>query len=239
MAEDFVPQGDDEFHHLQDQFVGAVSKDPDKYGVTAADATALQDAQAAWQQAYPEHKKAQAEAQTKTQKKDAARKQLEERIRGAARKISGTSSVTNELRVAAGLSPRTATRSAKGAPTTRPVGRIDVQPHRTLVIHFADEETPTRAAKPADVHGCEIWSFIGDAPPADPSQYSFLGLDTRTPYTDVHDAEDAGKTAHYLLRWQNRKGEPGPWGHVISIKIPSLNRKGSVRAAASAARWRG
>lgn len=48
----------------------------------------------------------------------------------------------------------------------------------------------------------------------------FLALDTRTPYADVHPAADAGKNVHYLLRWQDHKGNPGPWSDVIVAKIP-------------------
>jgi hypothetical protein len=47
-----------------------------------------------------------------------------------------------------------------------------------------------------------------------------MGLDTRTPYTDTHPAADAGKTVYYWLRWQNAKGEVGPWSDVLSAKIP-------------------
>lgn len=219
MADDVIPDNDDEFNDFQKQFIDAVKASPAAFGLTDADVAALVTAAASWAQSLPAHKKAQADAQTATQKKDLDRKTLTDPLRAAARKVGATASVTNDMRVSAGLAARAGTRSPKGAPSTRPIGRIDAQAHRTMVINFADEETPTRTAKPASVHGCEVWTFVGDAEPASPSDYSFLGLDTRTPYTDVHDAADAGKTAYYLLRWQNKKGEPGPWSGVISAKI--------------------
>jgi len=37
-------------------------------------------------------------------------------------------------------------------------------------------------------------------------------LDTRTPYTADWTGADAGKVAHYLLRWVNTRGEKGPDG---------------------------
>ena len=80
--------------------------------------------------------------------------------------------------------------------------------------------TPKRAAKPEGVQGCQIWAHVGDTPPLDASGYAFIALDTRTPYTHEHAAEDAGKTVSYLLRWQNAKGEPGPWSSVAAAKIP-------------------
>lgn len=137
-----------------------------------------------------------------------------------ARKVHGSVGEDNTLRVAAGLKPREAARSSIGAPTTRPLGRIEVKANRTLVIHFVDEETPTRLAKPQGVQGCQVWSFVGDRKPTDASAYSFLALDTRTPYADEHHPEHAGKTAYYLLRWQNAKGETGPWSDVVSMIVP-------------------
>jgi hypothetical protein len=44
--------------------------------------------------------------------------------------------------------------------------------------------------------------------------YTFLALDTRPPYVRDHEAINAGKTAYYLLRWQNTKGELGPWSDI-------------------------
>lgn len=74
-------------------------------------------------------------------------------------------------------------------------------------------------AKPAGVRGAEIWLFIGPTPPTDPGQAHFIALDTATPYLLVHDAADAGKIAHYLLRWVNTRSEPGPWSETVSATI--------------------
>ncbi|HEV7858837.1 MAG TPA: hypothetical protein VGO91_09435, partial [Pyrinomonadaceae bacterium] len=66
---------------------------------------------------------------------------------------------------------------------------------------------------------CEIWSKIGDPAPSDPSQLHFMGLDTSTPYMVQFGGEDAGKTAYYMLRWVNSKGEQGPWSQTASATI--------------------
>jgi hypothetical protein len=44
---------------------------------------------------------------------------------------------------------------------------------------------------------------------------------TKTPYADKHDPADAGKNVYSLLRWQNTKGETGPWSDVITVKLPA------------------
>ena len=30
---------------------------------------------------------------------------------------------------------------------------------------------------------------------------------------------DGGKTAHYMLRWESTRGEPGPWSDTASATI--------------------
>ena len=47
----------------------------------------------------------------------------------------------------------------------------------------------------------------------------FLSVDTRTPYVVDYPGEDAGKTAHYMLRWFATTGEKGPWSETASATI--------------------
>jgi hypothetical protein len=47
-------------------------------------------------------------------------------------------------------------------------------------------------------------------PPCRTSELTFLAVDTRTPYVASFDGADAGKTAHYMLRWVSTTGWPAP-----------------------------
>lgn len=215
-----IPTSDAQFDIFQKQFVAGTVKTPAAYGITANDATALTAGQTAWQTAYAAHITAQQGALSATKAKDEARTTFESALRTAAQKVHATAKADNSLRAAVGLPPRDGVRTDVGTPLTRPVGRLEAAGPRTLVIHFTDELTPTRPLRPPGVRGCEIYVFIGDQPPADPAGYSFLAFDTRTPYTHEHLPADAGKTATYLLRWQNTKGERGPFGRAVTAKIP-------------------
>lgn len=66
--------------------------------------------------------------------------------------------------------------------------------------------------------GCEIWIKIGVFAPTDPSELAF-SVWTRTPYTSEYNDDDAGKTAHYMARWTNTKGQQGPWSETASVTI--------------------
>lgn len=82
-----------------------------------------------------------------------------------------------------------------------------------------DESMPNSEAKPVGARGAEIGGFIGPTPTSDPAQAHFVALDTASPYLLVHEAADAGKLAHYLLRWVNTRSEPGPWSEPLSATI--------------------
>jgi hypothetical protein len=69
------------------------------------------------------------------------------------------------------------------------------------------------------VRGAEIWCAVGPTPPANPVQYRFLALGTDAPHLVEHAAADAGQMAHYLVRWVNTRGQPGPWSETISATI--------------------
>jgi len=220
MSDDLIPKNDDAFNKFQAQFVAAVAANPASYGVPAADVTQMQADQVAWNTAYPAHVKAQEEARTAAEKKNASRGKLEGDVRGAAKKVNGTPGVNNALRVSAGMQPHATTRTPAAVPSTKPIGRTEPAAHYTIEIHIADELTPKRAAKPAGARLCQIWMHVGDPAPADPSGFAFVRNVTRTSYLDVHPAADAGKSVYYLLRWENSKGEPGPWSDVVTAKVP-------------------
>ncbi len=220
MSSNLIPPNDDDFHKLQTQFVGAVSADPAAYGVPAADVTQMQADQTAWNAAYPAHVKAQEDARTASEKKNASRGKLEADIRGAAKKVNGTPGVNNALRVSAGMPAHQETRTPSPPPATTPIGRSEPAGHAAVALHVADELTPKRAAKPAGARACQIWTHVGDPAPADPTGYGFVRNVTRTPYVDTHAPADAGKTVYYMLRWESAKGEVGPWSDVVIAKIP-------------------
>jgi hypothetical protein len=113
-------------------------------------------------------------------------------------------------------------RSATLASVSRPVATVDTSARLRHVVRFVDEATPTSRAKPHGAMGCEIWVKVaaaGEAPPSDPSQLTFLALDTASPYVAEYDGDDAGKTAHYMLRWALAGGEMAPWSETASATI--------------------
>lgn len=216
---DYIPGSDGSFDTWQGVFVTYVAANATALGVDPVDVALLSSARTSWTSTFVAHGTAQASAQSARQSKDDSRDALESAIRALVRQMQSNPAVTDTQRQAMGITVYDATRTATASPTTRPVVTVDSSQRLRHVIAFVDEATPTKKAKPAGVMGAEIWVKIGDPAPTNPSELTFLSVDTRTPYTADFDGADGGKTAHYMLRWTNTRGEKGPWSETASATI--------------------
>ncbi|MCH7870693.1 MAG: hypothetical protein IID33_03235 [Planctomycetes bacterium] len=151
--------------------------------------------------------------------KDNARDAFEANIRPLVRRLQASPNVDDGERAAMGITVPDRVPTPAGPPTTRPLVRVDSGRRLRHTLHFADEATPTRRAKPSGVMGAEIWVKVGEPPPSGPSELTFLSLATRTPHVAEFPGEHGGKTAHYMLRWIATTGEKGPWSETASATI--------------------
>ncbi len=188
-------------------------------GLDAADVVPLNNSQATWNTDYPAHTAAQTAARGAREAKDGSRSALVTVIRELVRRLQASPDVDDAERAAMGVAVPDREGSPEGPPATRPVVNVDTSQRLQHTIHFADEATPTRKAKPAGVMGAEIWVKLGDPPPKDESDLTFLSVDTRTPYVAHYNGADGGVTAHYMLRWVSTTGEKGPWSETASATI--------------------
>jgi hypothetical protein len=219
---DYIPASDGNFDSWQANFVSKASDNLAALGLEALDLEPVELAQTAWASAYPAHVAARATARSARQDKDAARFDLEGAIRPLVRRLQASMEVSDAERAMLGITIPDREPSPAPPPTTRPVVSIDAGQRLRHTITFADQETPQRKAKPAGVAGAEVWvtlTPVTDAPPADPASYTFLGLESRSRAVADFKSSDGGKTAHYLLRWVNSRGDKGPWSMIASATV--------------------
>ena len=220
MADDYIPGADGAFDAWQDNYVAYLVANAVALGLDPlVDIPPLTAAQTIWATDYPANITAQQAAQAARQAKDAARAAFETVIRALTRRIQADPAVAAELKAGAGITVPDTIATAAATPATRPVVSVDTSQRLQHTIGFADEATPTSKAKPAGVRGAQIWVKVGDPAPLDPSELTFLATDTRTPYLAQFDGADANKVAHYMLRWENTRGELGPWSETASATI--------------------
>lgn len=216
----YVPDSDSGFDSFASTFVSALSATPANYALTAGQVAPLAGLKTTWDTAFADLTVKQAAAHAATAAKTSARAGLETVIRQLVQIVQNSDGVSDADKTAAGIPLLDTTKTPAAVPTTAPTGQIELTNRLEQTIHFVDSATPNSAAKPAGVRGCQIWIKIGATPPAGESELRYLATDTRTPYVSQFDAADAGKTAYYWLRWENTRGQTGPWSVTISATIP-------------------
>ena len=216
---DYIPSADGAFLTWEQTFINYADANQPALGLVPADLTPLTTARDAWESAYLDNDAKQNAARAARQLKDDRRATLETALRALVRRLQASPQVSDDERAALGLTVRDGTMTPAAAAATRPVGIVSTAQRLRHEIRFFDEATPTRKAKPEGVMGCEIWVKVGTTPPADPSECTFLALDTASPYTAEYPGSDAGKCAYYLLRWVTTRGEKGPWSETVAATI--------------------
>lgn len=181
--------------------------------------TPITTAQTTWNSAFPAHVAASAAAVAARNAKDIACGTYEGTIRPLVKRLQASSAVDGAEHAALGITVPDRSPTPVPIPTTRPVVKVDTSQRLQHTISFADETTPTSTRKPQGVSAAELWVKVDGPPPADATQLSFLATDTRTPYLATFDGADGGKPAHYMLRWINTKGQPGPWSETATATV--------------------
>lgn len=216
---DYIPQNDADFNVWQQNYTTTANASLAALGLVAADMAPITAAATVWTSAYTAHVAAQAAAVSAREAKDAARKTLELALRSLTARLQASPTVTDARRASLKIPVRAKGKTPAGVPTTRPTASVDTSKRLQHVINFTDESGAGKRAKPPGVIGVEIWTKIGDAPPADATECTFLALDTATPYLVQFSGAQAGKKAFYLLRWVNTRGDQGPWSETFSATI--------------------
>jgi hypothetical protein len=111
-------------------------------------------------------------------------------------------------------------------PVPQPLDKVDftIEPKfgSRLLVHYHahEDDADKRNARPYGVHGVEIAWAILDTPPTAYEELVHSTFDTRPPYTFQFNLTDAGKRFYCCLRWENTRGEKGPWSEIQSAIIP-------------------
>jgi hypothetical protein len=218
----YIPRPDGNFSAWANHYYDAVSKFYEEQGFDQELLTPLKKALDTWNGLYPAHVKAQAAAEGARQAKDAARAALEKEVRPLTNFVQGYPKTTDADRAEIGITVRDTSKTPAPTPTTRPLVSVDPAARLTHELRLVDEGSPTRRGKPPGVSGAEVWVKLVDAGqpvPTDPNALSFLTLTTRPTLRTDFRAADGGKTAVYMLRWINTRGEKGPWSEVTTATV--------------------
>ena len=215
----FIPDSDAEFDNWQENAVTRSETNATAWGIDVEAIADLKAKQALWTSAYAKAKNSQSRSTSDVHAKDEARAAYEKELRiFVGEFLAINRKISNLERENLGLTIRSTVRIPVAAPTSVPIGKIDPSLNLRHSITVTDSVSNGKA-KPKGVFGCEVWIKVGTEMPTESSEFTFHGIDTRSPYTVTFEDADKGKTAYYRLRWINKRGEAGPWANVIFAMV--------------------
>jgi len=216
----YLPQNDAEFNTWQANLLEIAEPNLELWGIIAADFNKLKPLQGKWADAYAQAENKNDRTSPEVRDKEDARAAYEKELRKFYISwLSNNSRVSNSDRERMGLTVKLETRTRISKPDTSPVGTIDFSKRMQHEIHYVDQATPGKKAKPEGTHGCEVWMKIDGTAPVEASELSYVTTATRSPCIATFEGKSAGKTAWYWLRWVNRRGETGPWSSPVSATV--------------------
>jgi len=217
---DYIPQNDAEFNLWQASFTEIIEPNLALWGINPDDFKALKAIQTSWITAFAKASNKQNRTRADVQSKEDARNLFEAAMRQfVAQWLSSNPKVLKSDKERMGLNVKQNSHKPVPIPASCPVGNVDFSVRLQHTIHYADEMTPRSKAKPAGVHGCEIWSKIDGSAPVDSDELIYLGTNTSSPYNTTFEGKHAAKTVYYWLRWVNTRGETGPWSRGINAMV--------------------
>jgi hypothetical protein len=153
-------------------------------------------------------------------KKDEARAALEKAVRAFVKSyLVYNPFVSDADRKSMGVPIHKTTHTRILPPTTFPDAEVDLSVPRQFAIHYRDHDSLVRA-KPEGVHGAEVRWAILDEPPTSVDELINSSFSTQSPFIMTFDESQRGKRVYFCLRWENPRGEKGPWSEIYSAIIP-------------------
>lgn len=216
---DYIPNSDSAFDIWQNTLYLSVEQNLVRWNISEevfADLKTLHDW---WVATYAEasnrHNRTEADIVAKNKARTAYKAHIRLFVK---RHLAFNAAVADSERDTMGLTIPSGVRTQPPVPTTFPVVEIDFSTRMRHLIKFRDSESTGRA-KPDKVHGCEVWTKIGGQPPVNESELTYIGTDTKSPYTVDYRGDQQGTVAYYWLRWVNARGQHGPWSAPASAII--------------------
>ena len=186
--------------------------------IPAEKVIALKSHNTAWHTAYV--KTTGPHTAVDTEAKNDARAAAEGFVRPFVQQYLKFDPVSNEDRTAMNLHNRDRTYSPIGKPATRAlITGLKALGGFRVEIRFQDEATPDSRARPYGDNGCLLHFTAGPEKVTDYALLKDTQLMTRSPFTLPLGPEAEGQFLSCAPRWQNERGDLGPWGEIVSVAI--------------------
>lgn len=219
MSVSYIPVKDSAFAVWAANFAAVLTLSYAAYGLTAADALAVSAANTAFQSEYVLATTAATRTKVTIANKDLKRNQLTALCRQYAQVVQSNAGITQDQKTALGLTVRDTKPSPIPAPATSPILTVLGATPSQLTVRYADQNTPTKRAKPNGVIGIQFAYATSATVVSDPNVLPLEIMITKNPVGLDFAASDNGKTAYIAARWITRRGLTGPWSNIVTFTV--------------------
>jgi hypothetical protein len=218
---DFIPRKDADFLQWVNNFMKYLSDISKTVAFPDSVYEELQTQQADFAEKFELATEPATRTKLTVQAKTTARTTLENSLRKAVSEyLTSNHLLTDEDRDGLGLPIHKTTRTPSPVATDSPDADVDTSVIGRITIHFFEKGSRHKKGKPAGQHGAEVAWIISDTPPARWDELLHSNIDTNSPFTLAFEHDQRGKTVYFALRWENTRGEKGPWSEIQSAIIP-------------------
>jgi hypothetical protein len=219
MRTSYMPQKKADQVQWAQTFVNVVGTKGSQYGVPADLLTQFTTINTSLQTAWTVAQ----EPATRTRGTVAAADNLLKSMRAAAKNlvsiIQGTPSVTDQMKIDAGLTVRKTTPSKKPSPSTSPFIQVNSVDGRTVTIEL--RQSKSKRGRPTQVAGATVLTYTGTDVPQDPSEWRFATNTSKTTVSIPFGPSTTGDTVFITAFWIGTRGESGPAATPVSVNLPA------------------
>lgn len=219
MATYYLPRTDSGLLAWSSQFLAYVGVHESSIGLTLEQTTEYNEVQGAYATALAAVQNDVTRSPTNIVIKNERREELVALTQKLVNIIQAYPGTTDQMRSAMGITIRDTTPTPKPVPATAPVILIKGVDAWTVSLRLQDA-TSTSRAKPKDVSGAAVFTYVGPMPPVDVEDWKFEGNVTRTSTQVVFPSSlEPGTTVWLTAIWFNSTAESGPPATPVSTKI--------------------
>lgn len=224
MAQDYIPQKDADFNNWLVNLDAILSVSYAAYGLTLGNSTDITTATNTWSAAYTAATDPVTRTPVTITAKDNARAAAESLVRPFCMQINLNPSVSDAQRTTIGITVRKTTPSPIATPTDVPGVVLKFLTPGGIKLAYVNTTLGDQKAKPPGSKGVELWATVGTEVATDPSQASYKGTVTKSPFSMTFGPADVGKTLSLWIRYTTAGGTGGknlvgPWSARFTSAI--------------------
>ena len=232
MGVDYIPESDSKAAVWMEVFAGKVVADPGAYFVSEEDAQAVDDAVMLFRQALTVSLTPETRTQPNVIRKNELRAEAERVVRQTAQRIRVDGRVSEMLRFSLGLRTTAQRRKYVGPPAGVPVLFVVHGLPGMVKVVVRDSVSQIGAARPKEAAGVQLFEahplLVGQHPDGGniaiaEENLRLVGTFTRWPALVKPTVTMDGQNVTLVGRWITRRGETGPFGTPVSIRLLTAN----------------